>query len=158
MIFSTLPHRFRSLRFGIILATMSLTLSACSFMPSHVGMSSAQLSVTDKANDGKPLNVDFVAVRNDKLVKKIEALSASQWFEQKQQLLKENHDNLIVWPVKMLPGSQITVKNVPISGKPADSLILFAGYKSKGAHRLILNDIRHPKLEFRDDDVYLFED
>ncbi|MBK5142174.1 hypothetical protein I2494_00315 [Budviciaceae bacterium BWR-B9] len=127
-------------------------------MPSHVDMSSAQLNVTDKANDGKSLNVDFVAVRSDKLVQKIETLSASQWFEQKQQLLKDNPDNLIVWPVTMLPDSQITVKNVPISGKPADSLILFAGYQSKGAHRLILNDVRHPKLEFRDDDVYLFED
>ncbi|AWH87208.1 hypothetical protein HYN51_00740 [Limnobaculum parvum] len=135
-----------------------MTLSACAFMPPHVAMSSIELSVTDKANDGKPLNVDFVAVRSEKLVQKIEALTASQWFEQKQQILKENPGNLIVWPVKMLPGSQITVKDVPISGKPADSLILFAGYKSKGAHRLVLNDIRHPKLELRDDDVYLFDD
>lgn len=137
-------------------ATLSLLaalMTGCSLLPG-VRMNNLEYSATPKANDGEPILVDFVAVKGNGLVDRLESYSSERWFKEKASLLKKHPNALIVWPIVVRPGTSVTLKNVPLYGKPADKVLLFADYKSKGAHRLELERSRSITLEFRDGDVY----
>ncbi|GKX54525.1 hypothetical protein SOASR030_06370 [Leminorella grimontii] len=137
-------------------ATISLfvaLMTGCSLLPG-VRMNNLEYSVTPKANEGEPILVDFVAVEGGRLTAQLEHYTSEQWFKEKSDLLKKNAKGLIVWPIVVRPGTSVTLRNVPLYGKPADNVFLFANYKSKGAHRLELERSRLIKLEFRDGDVY----
>ncbi|AKJ42085.1 hypothetical protein [Pragia fontium] len=157
-------YLYRNVLRNLLVITASITLMACSsvnlpiFSASRVQIRSIELSVTDKVNEGRPLHVDFVAVNGDHLTKQLENLTSAQWFADKQRWLKQNPGKLFIWPVNIVADSHTTIKDIPLYGRPASKVIIFADYQSKGAHRLELDHtLRHPKLEFRNDDAYLFE-
>ncbi|MDE2366076.1 MAG: type VI secretion protein [Betaproteobacteria bacterium] len=118
-----------------------------------VKLSSVQLEVTERANDNSPIAVDFVAVRDPELVKTLQNLTAGQWFSSKSQILMDYSDNLKIWTLELVPGSQLEIRETPLSGESADGLLMFAGYSGEGAHRLRLDQARKLKLKFDDNEV-----
>ncbi|SQI40599.1 Uncharacterised protein [Leminorella richardii] len=138
--------------FAVLMFPLCLMVS-CALMPG-VQISHIEYSVTDKANGGHPVSVDIVAVKGDALVARLEGYSSEKWFTEKDRLLAKNPKELTVWPLTVRPGTAVTHKNIPLYGKPADKVLLFARYSSKGAHRLELERASLITLEFRDSDVY----
>jgi type VI secretion system protein len=130
-----------------------LILSGCSLWQPTVKLKSVQLEVTERANDNSPIAVDFVAVRDPELLKTLQILTAAQWFLNKPQILLDYPGKVKIWTLELVPGSLLATKAIPLSGKPAVGLLMFAGYSSEGAHRLRLDETKKLKLKFSDNEV-----
>jgi type VI secretion system protein len=128
-------------------------LSGCALWQPTVKLKSVQLEVTERANDNSPIAVDFVAVRDPELLKTLQSLTAGQWFSNKPQILLDYPQKLKIWTLELVPGSQLETKQIPLSGEPADGLLMFAGYSGEGVYRLRLDQTRKLKLKFDDNEV-----
>lgn len=134
-----------------------LILSGCSLWQPTIKLKSVQLEVTERANDNSPIAVDFVAVRDPELLKTLQSLTAGQWFSNKPQILLDYPQKLKIWTLELVPGSRVETKEIPLSGEPADGLLMFAGYSGEGAYRLRLDQTRKLKLKFDDNEVQVLK-
>ena len=134
-----------------------LILPGCSLWQPTVKLKSVQLEVTERANDNSPIAVDFVAVRDPELLKTLQSLTAGQWFSNKPQILLDYPEKLKIWTLELVPGSRMETKEIPLSGEPADGLLMFVGYSGEGAYRLRLDQTRKLKLKFDDNEVQVLK-
>ncbi|ODT84891.1 MAG: hypothetical protein ABS69_01740 [Nitrosomonadales bacterium SCN 54-20] len=148
--FKKYPHQWMLPWLSIVV------LSGCSLWQPTVKLKSVQLEVTENANDNSPIAVDFVAVHDPELLKTLQSLTAGQWFSNKSQILLD-YPKLKIWTLELVPGSLLETEDIPLSGKKALGLLMFAGYSGEGAHRLRLDQTRKLKLKFGDSDVQVIK-
>lgn len=99
-----------------------------------------KVNVSPQANNNNPVALDLVLVKNKKLFKELMKISASEWFEKRNQYRldypKENGLNAGSW--EWVPGQVVTIDPMPFKDKFAGGLV-FANYFTPGAHRAVFD-------------------
>jgi type VI secretion system protein len=114
-------------------------ISGCSLFAPTVALQKVVVDVEPKANSDTPLALDFVAAADPKMLERLKATPANQWFEQRQQLQRDYPQGFTVWSLEVVPGQFVTFADNPLHGGKAEGVLLFARYNTPGAHRLLLD-------------------
>jgi type VI secretion system protein len=119
----------------------SLLLAAC--VPRAILPASkltVKVNISEQANNNNPVAVDLVLVQSKKLFKELMKISASEWFEKRNQYRldypKEIGLNAGSW--EWVPGQFVKLEPMPFKYKVAGGLV-FANYLTPGAHRAVID-------------------
>nr|WP_123583814.1 type VI secretion protein [Pseudomonas brassicacearum] len=145
-------------RAGFFSSLSFLLLAGCSLFGPRVDLDSLTLDVAAHANDDTPIAVDFVAVNDPDLLKQLSALTARQWFSEREQFQRDYRQLMTVWGLELVPGQFIDQQPFPLGGKRAAGLLIFASYNTPGAHRLRLDDQSKAWLKFDSREMTLVSD
>ncbi|AMC37029.1 hypothetical protein VN23_08160 [Janthinobacterium sp. B9-8] len=132
---------------------LCLAVGGCSMFKPSIKLSSVSFSVASQANDDTPIPIDLVVVDDEELLKKLLALPASQWFEQRAQLQRDFPQALYVWSKELVPGQRLDVADAPVKGRRGAVVLVYAGYSSPGMHRLRLDQQKNVILYLDSQDV-----
>lgn len=129
-------------------------LQALPLFQPKITLNELHFKVDPRANGTTPFAVDLVAVQDEALRDRLLALSAEQWFDAQSNDLPKTFPNaLSVWHYEMPPGGRLDLKPTPFGGKRGRALLLFAGYRGKGAYRLRLDGDRRATVLFGEKDI-----
>jgi type VI secretion system protein len=140
--------------FSLFLLFILIGSSGCSttlFKP-KIALRELQFEVAPNANDSTPFAVDIVAVSDEDVLKKLQSTNAAQWFDPQSNLKRDYPQALKVWNFELTPNSRL-VAPAEFAGRPAQGLLLFANYKTAGAHRLRLETYKKASIEFAAGDI-----
>lgn len=129
---------------GLLLAAVGSMLSGCSAAMKPVRMTglaakdlTLQFTVDEEANLNSAIPVDVVAVRDKSTYAQVAALSASQWFAKKNDVLRMKGRNVLITSYEFVPGTVVPEQHIT-SGIGKFGVIFFANYSTKGEHRAAL--------------------
>ncbi|MGK4008194.1 hypothetical protein WMF31_36590 [Sorangium sp. So ce1036] len=117
--------------------------------PFQLGM---KVRVARQANRNSPVPVTLLAVYDPKLFERISAMSAKQWYEQREQLHRDfpSGDGFTEWQWEFVPGYNPRDRVVRIFRQA--SIIMFANYRSPGAHRVRLGPYSRILVNLEEED------
>jgi type VI secretion system protein len=118
-----------------------LMLSCSSTRSMFGGRLPFQVTVDPDANENSAVAVDLVVVYDAKLVDKLLELSASAWFLQKNQLVKDHPRQIDIHKWEWVPGQSVKGKSVTYESG-AKKIVLFANYVTEGEHRRVIDPQR----------------
>lgn len=103
-----------------------------------------RVNVSPQANNNNPVALDLLLVKDKKLFKELMKISASEWFERRNQypLDYPKEIGLSNGSWEWVPGQVVTVDPMPLKNKFAGGLV-FANYFKPGTHRAVI-DPRKP--------------
>ncbi|MGF1476126.1 MAG: hypothetical protein ACFB6S_11240 [Geminicoccaceae bacterium] len=106
-------------------------------------------------NEDFPLAFDLVFVRDPLAVRRLGDLSASEWFDRKAQLLRDDPQATLVRSYEIVPGQHLAP--IRLNGEEQDAVaaFLFADYRRAGAHRARLDLYQRPVLVLGADTIDL---
>jgi type VI secretion system protein len=127
--------------------------AACSSSPPSLRLQ-IEVSLTQRANHDAPVPVSFVAVKDPKFFEKVLGLSAKQWFEQREQLRRDDPSGQLFteWEWEHVPGYAPPPVVIEVDGN-AIGAVIFANYHSPGDHRIRVGPQRRFRIELGDDDL-----
>jgi len=112
--------------------------------------------VDKQANLDQSFGLDLVAVDDEKLLEKLLAMSAQEWFDKREQFKLDFPANLRTWEWEIAPGQRLPYFKLPKPVRKAQGLLMFAQYVSEGEHRarldpyaLVLVRLNKQKLEIK---------
>lgn len=121
---------------------------SCSMVSSTRSMFGGRLpfkvTVEPGANENSAVAVDLVVVYDAKLVDKLLELSASDWFLQKDQFVKDHPKQIDIHQWEWVPSQSVGDKSLSYESG-AKKVVLFANYLTEGKHRTALD----PQKPFR---------
>lgn len=104
-----------------------------------------QMEVARTLNQNSPVAVDVVLIYDDKLFKDLQKVTAKEWFEKREQMIRDNPSGLLfgVWRWEVAPGQSVASKTLYVPVKtlfiyPKARVlggVVFADYASPGPHR-----------------------
>ena len=134
---------------------MALSIAtSCSSTPATVRLQ-IEVSLTPRSNQNSPVAVSFVAVRDPKFLENVVMkLNAKQWFEQREQLHRDDPSGLrfTEWEWEYVPGHPPPPVVIEVDGSSVAALI-FANYRAPGDHRIRLAPMKKLRIELGDEDV-----
>lgn len=153
MVERMLLHR-RGMLFVCCLAFSALSLS-CKHVPKIIrntipgasGTSQLEMKVhiAADANKNNPVAFDLVLVTDKKLLKELTKMSASEWFEKRDQMQldypKETELSIRRW--EWVPGQLVALPRMPVKLEIVGGIV-FANYFTPGAHRALID----PRKDF----------
>ncbi len=115
---------------------VALGLSGCGTKNLRVN-----IIVEADANSNSPVIVSAVVVHSSKLLSKLQEMNATQWFQKREQMLRDYPKDLeeIYW--ELVPGQQVPPLDKKVRQKAIQG-VLFANYRSPGAHRYLFDPKR----------------
>ncbi len=122
----------------VLVITAAFLINGCSLFAPSVQLNTVRIDVELKANNDTPVALDFVAASDALMLERLKATTASQWFEQRQQLQRDYPGGVRIWSLEVVPGQLLDVSNIPLHGRKAEGVLIFARYSTPGAHRLLL--------------------
>jgi type VI secretion system protein len=100
----------------------------------------SRVDISPQANNNNPVALTLVLVQSKKLFKELMKISASEWFEKRNQYRldypKETGLNAGSW--EWVPGQVVKLDPIPFKFKVAGGLV-FANYFTPGAHRAVID-------------------
>ena len=95
-----------------------------------------KVHVSPKANNNNPVAVDLVLVSDKKLLQELMKMSASEWFEKRQQVALDypKETGLEAGRWEWVPGQQVKVDRVTVKYEVIGGVI-FANYFNAGTYR-----------------------
>lgn len=115
----------------------SYLLGACTPDPvPEVFVNSVEVDVVPGANRNTAVAMDFVIVYESALLDNILKLSASSYFAQKEQLMRDNPQNLQIMGWEVVPGQVVPPRDVTFAQPIPLGGVFFANYLSPGDHRI----------------------
>lgn len=120
-------------------ALLPLALSACGLMRSTLSIRSIAFRVADNANGNAPIPVDLVLISDDAVTPPVMGLTAAEWFQRREQFLRDFPGRIRVMSFELVPGSTVAARPVERSPRPV-AAVVFANYQIPGAHRLRVSD------------------
>ncbi|WP_211115609.1 hypothetical protein [Arenibaculum pallidiluteum] len=126
-------------RRGAALAALLLLslLGACAEKPA-LTLGSVAIQAEPRANDFSPVAVDVLLVRDQKLLDELLKLSAGEWFQKREQYLRDHPRALSAHSYEVVPGQSLS-QTLP-QEPAAWAGLVFANYAKGGPHRLRLAD------------------
>ena len=113
-----------------------------------------KVHVSPAANNNNPVAVDLVLVSDKKLLKELMKMSASEWFEQRNQFALDYPKELGLgagrW--EWVPGQQVQIDKVIVKGEVAGGVI-FANYFNAGTHRAPVDPRKGILITLGDEDL-----
>jgi type VI secretion system protein len=133
----------------------SVLLTAC--VPKAIRPASklmTRVDISPQANNNNPIALDLVLVKNKDLFKELMKISASEWFEKRNQYRLDypKEIGLSAGSWEWVPGQVVTIDPMPFKEKFAGGLI-FANYFSPGAHRAVINPSKLVLIRLGPDDI-----
>lgn len=130
---------------GLLVAGAGLALSGCgatAFMFPDTETSLIRIQAAGDANDGYPVAVDVVIVRDETLAPVLAAISGRDWFTGKAQYIADNPGKLTVNSFEVVPGqSTPDIELSRSSRSDAKAILIFANYVRAGVHRARVDSI-----------------
>lgn len=135
------------------LVALALLAAACSGGPPPVRFL-IEVSLAPRANQNSPIPVAFVAVRDPKFLEKVGQLSAKQWFEQREQLHRDDPSGQLFteWEWEYVPGFAPPRAVIEVEGD-AVAAFVFANYRAPASHRTRIGPQRRFRIELGDDQM-----
>jgi type VI secretion system protein len=135
---------FAASRSLLMRLVMSVGITTCgAVFLSGCGADTLRLNliVESEANTNSPVTISAVFVYSGKLLPKLEEMTAAQWFQKREQFLRDYPKDIeeVYW--EFIPGQQVPKVERPLK-KSALQGILFANYRSPGAHRYLFDPKR----------------
>ena len=106
--------------------------------------------ISPELNQNAPVAVDLVVVYDKALVKKLQELSAREWFLERDQLLRDFPKGFDRWGWEWVPGQEVPEQTMTFR-LGASGAFLFADYLGPGAHRQAVDPHEHFLLELGTD-------
>ena len=147
-------------RAGVALAWLALAAlvtagagAGCGGTPGSVRLR-IEVAITQRANKNSPIPVSLVAIKDPKFFEKVTALNAKQWFEQREQLHRDDPSGQLFaeWEWEYVPGHPPPPVVIEVDGGALGALI-FSNYHAPGDHRVRLAPGRKLRIELGDEDV-----
>lgn len=126
-------------RSRLLLLGAMLGLAACG---PNIAFRGVTLDVDQEANELSPVPTEVVFVFNAALVDQLGALTAEDWFRQRDQIRNDFPSGYRSLYWELVPGQRLDVDPAPIARSGARAVFLFARYTTAGAHRLRLDPVR----------------
>jgi type VI secretion system protein len=104
--------------------------------------------VSPTANANNPVALDLVLVSDKNLLKELQKMTASQWFERREQIILDHPkvgDLVVVGRWEWAPGQVVPPTRLVVQPEVKAGLI-FANYFSPGEHRAIIDPRAHDIL------------
>lgn len=120
-------------------ALMPVVLSACGLVRSTLSIRTIAFRVAENANGNAPIPVDLVLISDDTVTAPIVALNAADWFQRREQFLRDFPGKIRIMNFELVPGSTVAARPVERSPRPV-AAVVFANYQVPGAHRLRVSD------------------
>lgn len=144
----------RWLCLGLLCASASLASASCGMSGKATSAFSGlrglfveelvlDVTVSPDANGGSPVAVDVVVVYDQMLMDKLVQMSATDWFEQRDQFRRDFPQALDVWQWEWVPGQKVERQRLPIQARRSKGGLVFANYALPGTHRARI-DLRKP--------------
>ena len=117
---------------------MSTIKSALKLEPTKVWLETVYFEVDQKLNNDAPVTVDLVIIYDDKILDTLKGLTATQFFEQKEQIIRDNAKNIDIHTFDIIPGQTLPpqpIKPKKVTGK---GILVFALYGTPGDHRQLV--------------------
>ena len=95
-----------------------------------------KIHVSPGANNNNPVAVDLVLVADKKLLQELMKMSASEWFEKRQQVELDHPKETALAAARWewVPGQQVQVDRIPVKLDIVGGVV-FANYFNAGTHR-----------------------
>jgi len=104
------------------------------------------VTVGHEANENSAVAVDLVVVYDQGVLDQLLKLRAAEWFNVKDQFLKDHRDQVFVKGWQWAPSQRVTDQSVPYHSG-ARKVVLFADYATEGAHREVVDPQQKFHLE-----------
>ncbi len=127
----------------LVLAACFGTFTGCA---TKVTTQSFQVVATPHANHDSPVPVDVVLIKTKPLVPMVTGLSARQWFQERDQLVRDHPGQIVYRSWQFVPGQVVDVRHLPFRNRKGVALVVFADYLSQGVHRLRVDPMKKFRL------------
>ena len=95
---------------------------------------SIQVNISDSANQNSPIPVDFVLVKDKKLLPEVAKMAAKDWFERRVQIQRDFPNKVQVVSWEWVPGQHVGPISIAVASDTRGAF-LFANYLNGGEHR-----------------------
>lgn len=131
----------------------SITTRARSLLGGRVDV---RVTLSETANRNHPVAVDLVVVHSPELLERLLGMSARDWFAQRDQIQRDflPGEDLDVWSWEWVPGQQVPEQEIPLSAG-AEGGLVFADYRTPGAHRARFNPFSDVSIHFTETDFQI---
>ncbi len=103
------------------------------------GRQKIEFRIAEELNDNYPVAVELIVVYSKDLEGELGKLTAQQWFEQREQYLRDfSKADLQTFRWEWVPDQSASVQEFRYR-RGARSALVFAGYDSPGEHRVIVD-------------------
>lgn len=110
---------------------------------------SLKVNISPQANHNNPIAVTLLLIYDQQLLKQLQSMPASQWFE-KQAQIRQNYpgrSGFEAWEWEWVPGQIVDPQTLPLRAS-ARAGIVFARYFTPGEHRAVFNPAQQLQLDF----------
>jgi hypothetical protein len=99
-----------------------------------------RVHIAAHANGGNPVALDIVLVSDKNLLKELEKMTASQWFEKRNQIILDHpkESEMLVRQWEWAPG-QVVAPDRLVVAPEIKAGIIFANYFNPGEHRAVID-------------------
>lgn len=118
----------------------STVIDNCSKPTAEVFLELVSFNVQDKANNDTAVALDLVILYDKTLIKTFLALSASDYFKKKKQLILDYPIQMQVKSWEIVPAQKITPYSVKFSHPLPQAAFFYANYSTAGDHRQRIGD------------------
>lgn len=120
------------------LAASFLVLAACGLVTTTQRMFGGSLpievTIAGSANQASPVAVDLLIVYDKRLLDRLLALGAREWFQQREQWKRDFPGDFESWGWEWVPGQPVGRQQADFRAGAKAGLV-FADYLTPGAHR-----------------------
>ena len=134
--------------------------STLSFSDTHVWLETVYFEVDENLNNDAPVTVNIVIAHNEKLLNNLLTMTASQYFEKKEQIQRDNAADLDIYHYDIIPGQVLGANTIKPKKSTGKGIIVFARYASNGDHRQRIGSDRAVTIQMgpKDFQIVPFED
>jgi len=142
----------------VVIAVPVFGLLGCAVLMKPVRMTglaakdlTVQVTIDAGANQDSVVAADVVAVDDKKVLGEVSAMTATQWFAKKNDMIRMKGKDLKIVSWEFVPGTIVPDQHLTVTiGKTG--VILFANYAGKGEHRATLPQTGRVQVDFGADD------
>lgn len=113
-----------------------------------------RVHVSPEANGGNPVALDLLLVADKDLLKELQKMTASQWFERREQIVLDHpkQGELVVVSREWSPGQVVAPNTVKVAPE-VRAAVVFANYFNPGEHRAVLDPRRDVLIKLGDEKI-----
>jgi type VI secretion system protein len=133
-------------------STMSAVIKGFTPSGSLSALKNISLSADKLLNNGAPVAVDLVLVLDKKPLAVLGALRAGEWFNNRQDLLRQYPSQLKVTSWEIVPGQVIQPTNVSEDQGKLVAVLIFANYSGEQSFRADASSMQNVRVHLSKDD------
>ncbi len=100
-----------------------------------------EVSAAENANNNSPVGLDIVLIFDKKLLEKLAAVKANDWFRNRTQFELDAPDQMNVIDLEVVPGQSTTVALDSDLRLKSEGGLIFVDYPSPGDHRIRMDKL-----------------